>query len=127
MARLRLNFRYRKKVKIERQFATRGSFVKCMKKLIVLPLVGIVALLSSCIVDRHGRVWPAPVGVGIPGPVVVGPGYYGGGWGIYGEPFFIFNGLNYYNWHGRYCYYDHGHRVFVSHLPAGGHYYRRRY
>jgi hypothetical protein len=94
-----------------------------MKKMIFLPMAGLALLLSSCVVDRHGRVWPAPVAVGIPGPVVVGPGYYGGPVGVYGDPFYLFGGINYYSWHGRYCYYDHGHRVFVHRLPGGGRYY----
>ncbi len=112
-----------------------------MKRIYILPLIGLVSLLSSCVVDRHGRVWPAPLAVGVGGPGYYGggygpgyygggpgyygggPGYYGGGWGPYGAPYFMFGGLNYYNYGGRYCYYNHGHRVYVSHLPSGGHYY----
>jgi len=108
------------------------------KKWLVVPLVGLGAMLSSCMVDSQGRVWPAPVAVGVPGPVVVGargvavgvpgpvvvgPGYYGEPWGPYGEPYFVYGNLYYFNYHGRYCYYDHGRRVYVSHLPSGGHYY----
>ena len=94
------------------------------KKWMMMPLVGAGLMLSSCVVDSHGHVWPAPVAVGVPGPVVVGPGYYGPPWGPYGEPYFVYGGLYYFNYKGRYCYYDHGHRVYVSHLPSGGHYYR---
>jgi len=36
----------------------------------------------------------------------------------------VYGGLYYFNYHGRYCYYDRGRRVYVSRLPAGGHYYR---
>ena len=104
-------------------------------KYLLLPLIGITAMLSSCMVDQYGNIIPAgPVyAPGYYGPGYYGPygyygyyrpyGYYGpyGYGGFYGDPFFWFGGIYYYNYHGRYCYYDHGHRVFVSHLPSGGH------
>ena len=95
-----------------------------MKKWLAMPLIGLGAMLSSCMVDSHGHVWPAPVVVGVPGVAVVAPGYYGAPWGPYGEPYFVYGSFYYYNYHGRYCYYDHGRRVYVSHLPSGGHYYK---
>ena len=95
-----------------------------IKKWIIVPMVAMGSMLSSCMVDRHGRVWPAPVVVGVPGPVVVGPGYYCEPWGPYGAPYFVYGNLYYFRYHGRYCYYDHGRRVYVAHLPSGGHYYR---
>lgn len=97
-------------------------------KYLLLPLLGGAALLSSCVVDPYGNIMPyAPVYYGpYYGPYAyAGPyGYYGpyGYGGFYGDPFFWFGGITYYNYHGRYCYYDHGHRVFVPHLPSGGHY-----
>ncbi len=88
-----------------------------VKRILILSFVGLASLLSSCYVSPNGRVYPAPVTVGVGAPVVVAPG-------LYGEPYFVFGGIYYYQFHGRYCYYDHGHRVFVSRLPRGGHYYR---
>ena len=74
-------------------------------------------------VDSYGNVYPAPVAVGVPGAVVVGPGYYGPPWGPYGMPYYVYGGYYYFNYNGRYCYYDQGHRMYVHHLPPGGHYY----
>ena len=79
-------------------------FQAVMKKYIVLSLVGVAALLSSCVVDPYG------------------PGY--GSYGPYGEPYFVYGGMNYYSYGGRYYYVDRGHRVYVHQLPSGGHYYR---
>lgn len=77
-----------------------------MKKYIVISLAGVAALLSSCVVDPYG-----------PG---YGPGY---AYGPYGEPYFVYGGINYYSYGGRYYYVEHGHRVYVHQLPSGGHYY----
>jgi len=74
-----------------------------MKKYIVLPLIGVAALLSSCVVDPYGP---------------------GAAYGPYGEPYFVYGGMNYYSYGGRYYYVEHGHRVYVHQLPSGGHYYR---
>ena len=74
-----------------------------MKKYILISLAGVAALLSSCVVDPYG------------------PGY--GAYGPYGEPYFVYGGMNYYSYGGRYYYVEHGHRVYVQHLPSGGHYY----
>lgn len=86
-----------------------------VKKSFVLPIAGLVLALSSCVVDRYGRVYPAPIAVGFPGPVVAAPAYYG-------DPYFVYGGIYYYNYGGRYFYYDHGRRVFASRLPRGGRY-----
>ena len=75
-----------------------------MNKYILIPLVGVAALLSSCVVDPYG------------------PGY--GSYGPYGEPYFVYGGMNYYSYGGRYYYVNHGQRVYVHQLPSGGHYYR---
>jgi hypothetical protein len=85
-----------------------------VKKLLIFSsIVGLASLLSSCMVDQYGNVIPA-------GPVYAGgPGYYGS----YGDPYFIYGGINYYSYNGRYCYYNHGRRMFVSNLPSGGRYY----
>ena len=91
-----------------------------MKKLFMLSsLIGCVSLLSSCVVDPYGNVI-----AGGPGYYAGGPGYYDGPVGPYGEPYFIYGSTHYYYYGGRYCYYDRGHRVYVQHLPSGGHYYR---
>lgn len=90
-----------------------------MKKLILLPLVGLVTILSSCFVGPHGRVYPImpPIVFGVPGPVVIDPAFYG-------APYWVCGDIRYYNWNGHYCYYDHGHRVFVEHVPHEGHAFR---
>jgi len=73
------------------------------KTFAVLSLISLASLLSSCVVDPYG------------------PGY--GSYGPYGEPYFVYGGMNYYSYGGRYYYVDHGHRVYVHQLPSGGHYY----
>jgi len=90
-----------------------------MKKLCILSsLVGFASLLTSCVVDPYGNVVAG-------GPVYVGgPGYYDAPYGVYGEPYFVYGSMHYYRHEGRYCYYDHGRRIYISRLPSGGHYYK---
>lgn len=88
------------------------------KTLLFLSLIGFASLLSSCVVDQYGYIHPAA-------PVVVAAPYYGPYWPFYGPyygPFWEFNGMYYFNYHGRYCYYHNGHRMFAP-LPPGAHYH----
>ena len=97
---------------------TRLADFSPMKKLYILSsLVGLAALLTSCVTDPYGNVVGGPVYAG-------GPGYYGAPYGVYGEPYFVYGSTHYYRHEGRYCYYDRGHRIYISRLPSGGHYYK---
>ena len=84
------------------------------KSLLLLPLLGVSALMCSCVTYPYSG--PAYVG----GGPVYEPGYVV----AYGEPVYVYGGMNYYYYGGRYCYLDHGRRVYVSHIPHGACRYR---
>ena len=92
------------------------------KTFAVLSVVGLASCLSSC-------VYPVPSYAGGPG-YDSGPGYDDGGAVYepgyvvaYGEPLYVYGGLNYYYYGGRYGYLDHGNMVYVDHVPHGASHY----
>jgi hypothetical protein len=84
-----------------------------------MSLLAIVPFLGGCVTYPYGSATAYGPGY------ASGPGYYGAPYGAYGEPYFVYGSMNYYRYGGRYYYYDHGHRNYVSNLPSGGYYYAR--
>ena len=76
-----------------------------MKKLLfLLPAVIGGVLLTGC-VDEVVVARPAPAPV------------------YYGDPYYVYGDVNYYNEGGRYYYWNRGARIYVGGLPHGGYYF----
>jgi hypothetical protein len=83
------------------------------KSLLLLPLLGISALMCSCVT------YPYPGPGYAAGRPVYEPGYVA----AYGEPLYVYGGMNYYYHGGRYCYLQHGRPIYVARVPYGAAHY----
>ncbi|MEI6653794.1 MAG: hypothetical protein WCP45_03425 [Verrucomicrobiota bacterium] len=84
------------------------------KSPLLLPLLGISALMCSCVT------YPYPGS----GYAEDGPRYEPGYVVAYGEPLYVYGGMNYYYYGGRYCYLEHGRPIYVARIPYGAAHYR---
>ncbi|MEI6674665.1 MAG: hypothetical protein WCO57_05765, partial [Verrucomicrobiota bacterium] len=82
--------------------------------LLLLPLLGFSALMCSCVT------YPYPGSGYADGGLVYEPGYVA----AYGEPLYVYGGMNYYYSGGRYCYLEHGRPIYVARVPYGASHYR---